>query len=386
MLYGIILIAALSKFGIFTCWAEPLRVTLGPERVIMQDGSQPYLFMSAKGTLVVQAQRPRLVSTDYPGVYGTLVSTDGGNTWQPWSPTKSQADGPFIEGSVAQMKDGSISILEWIARGPQRDGNFSGKIWRSYDEWQTITGPFEARFHLPEGKGGFDDGGNPVDGLFIHRTLLEMPNGDLIATAYGWFKEDSTPSSYMKSMNKMRVVLFLSKDRGLNWSLVSTVAVDPAVGQEGFTEPVLARLTQGKQNGRFIVLMRTGRNNPIYQTESDDEGRTWTKPRALRLLGVNPDLIEMTSGLLVCGFGGLTEWLGEGRYYLAFSLDQGASWTRITQISMDPTSQYLTVREVAPGRLLVVYDRVPHKDSDLPKPRLYISGRTVVARFIDVSK
>src|SRR6187402_2731306 len=96
MLYGIILIAPLSKFGIFTCWAEPLRVTLGPERVIMQDGSQPYLFMSAKGTLVVQAQRPRLVSTDYPGVYGTLVSTDGGNTWQPWSPTKSQADSPFI--------------------------------------------------------------------------------------------------------------------------------------------------------------------------------------------------------------------------------------------------------------------------------------------------
>jgi BNR repeat-like domain/BNR/Asp-box repeat len=386
MLYGIVLIAALSNFGLLTCSAGPLKVTLGPERLVLNDGSQPYLFMSAKGTLVVQAQRPRLVSTDYPGVYGTVVSRDGGKTWQSWSPTKNQAEGPFIEGSVAQMKDGSILILEWVARGPESGGNFRGKIWRSDNEWKTITGPFEARFYLPEGKGGFDDGGNPVDGLFVHRTLMEMPNGDLVATAYGWFKEDSTPSSYMKSMNKTRAVLLRSKDHGLNWSLVSTIAVDPAVGQEGFTEPVLARLTQGKHSGRFIVLMRTGRNNPIHQTESDDEGRSWTKPRALRLLGVNPDLIEMTDGVLVCGFGGLTEWLGEGRLYLAFSFDQGITWTRITQVSMDPTSQYLTVREVKPGRLLIVYDKVPHKDSNLPQTRLYIAGRTVVARLIDVEK
>jgi hypothetical protein len=79
MLYGTVLIAALSNFGILTCWAGPLKVTLGPERVILDGASQPYLFMSAKGTLVVQAQRPRLVSTDYPGVYSTIVSRDGGN-------------------------------------------------------------------------------------------------------------------------------------------------------------------------------------------------------------------------------------------------------------------------------------------------------------------
>ena len=164
MLHGIILIAALSNFGLLTCWAGPLNVALGPERVILNDGSQPYLFVSAKGTLVVQAQRPRRVSTDYPGVYSTIVSRDGGKTWQSWSPTKNQAEGPFIEGSVAQMKDGSILILEWVARGPHSGGNFRGKIWRSDNEWKTITGPFEATFYLPEGKGGFDDGGNPVDG------------------------------------------------------------------------------------------------------------------------------------------------------------------------------------------------------------------------------
>ena len=73
----------------------------GPERVILNDGSQPYLFVSAKGTLVVQAQRPRRVSTDYPGVYSTIVSKDGEKTWQSWSPTKNQEEqGPFIEGEM----------------------------------------------------------------------------------------------------------------------------------------------------------------------------------------------------------------------------------------------------------------------------------------------
>ena len=98
----------------------------------------------------------------------------------------------------------------------------------------------------------------------------------------------------------------------------------------------------------------------------------------------------MSNGILVSGFGGLTEWLGEGRLYIAFSYDQGATWTRVTQVSLDPTSSYLTVREVEPGRLLVVYDNAPHNDSAAPAGGydyfLQHGGRTVFGRFIDVGK
>ncbi len=129
-----------------------------------------------------------------------------------------------------------------------------------------------------------------------------MPNGDLLATAYGWFQEDTTPSTYVKSMNKFGSILLRSKDRGRNWSLVSTIAVDPAVGEEGFNEPVLVRLSQGKHQGRRIALLRTGSNkakwpNPLYQTESDDEGRTWRKPRPL----VKTTTVEERQVLLVAG-------------------------------------------------------------------------------------
>ena len=63
------------------------------------------------------------------------------------------------------------------------------------------------------------------------------------------------------------------------------------------------RLSQGKHKGRLICLMRTGRKNPLYQVHSDDEGKTWTGLRALSLMGVDPDLIEMSNGVLVCSFG-----------------------------------------------------------------------------------
>ena len=197
-----------------------------------------------------------------------------------------------------------------------------------------------------------------------------MPNGDLIATAYGWFRGDNQVSTYMKNMSKFRSLLLRSKDRGRNWSLVSTIAVDPTMGEEGFNEPVLVRLTQGKRAGRFIVLLRTGSNkakwpNPIYQTESDDEGKTWSKPRALAFDGVNPDLIEMKNGILVAGFGWRTRESREkgppekprrlGREhgnYVAFSLDQGETWSQVTRVTELPTTAYVTVREIRPNELL----------------------------------
>ena len=372
--------ALLAVSTIFTCvplqgeGREPLKIVVQPEIKIITEGLQPFMFVSRRGTLVVQAQLPTAEKKTFPGRWGTVRSTDGGRSWQAWAPAKEQGEGPFIEGSVGQLRDGTILILEWVARGPQGNGNFIGKIWESKDEWKTISGPLEAKFYLPEGKGGFDDGGNPVNGLFIHRTLLEMPNGDLLATAYGWFQEDSTPSTYVKNMNKFRSLLLKSKDRGRNWSLVSTIAVDPTVGEEGFNEPVLVRLTQGAHKGRFVVLLRIGSNkakwpNPLYQTESDDEGKTWTKPHRLAFDGVCPDLIEMKNGILVAGFGwrtkesrqkvppGQPRRLGpEHGNYVAFSLDQGATWTQVTRVTQKPTTAYVTVREVQPNRLFLVYD------------------------------
>jgi len=57
-----------------------------PVTIMSDDGRQPYLFCTAKGTLLVQAQlRARAFDTKGKYVYhyriGTMISRDGGATW-----------------------------------------------------------------------------------------------------------------------------------------------------------------------------------------------------------------------------------------------------------------------------------------------------------------
>jgi hypothetical protein len=108
-----------------------------------------------------------------------------------------------------------------------------------------------------------------------------------------------------------------------------------------------------------------GREHAIFQNESDDEGRTWSKPRALtwtysrfgrqrEIVGVDPDLIEMNDGTLVMAYGHKPDYMDHGNF-LAFSLDQGATWTAETRLNATMTRAYVGVRETSPGVLYVVY-------------------------------
>lgn len=384
---------------VFWCWPafargpHPLKITVGPEHVILSKAIQPFMFQSRDGTLVVQGQAPAphdFVAPKYVwGWYpGTVRSTDGGKTWTAWKPAEGQGLGPIFEGTAAEFKDHTIVILSRLAKTSEPAGSFVSDLWESHNDWQTLEGPLHARLDVPDAVVGHGDNGKAAPGFTLHRTMLVMPNGDLLMTAYCWFKGDDTPSDYMPSMNKFRCILLRSKDRGRNWALVSTIAVDPTVGQEGFDEPVLVRLAHGPHQGRFIVVMRTGRFNPLYQTESDDEGRTWTKPHSLGFHGVSPDLVEMKSGILVAAFGWRTRQAfvvakdptahvdSKLGFYLAFSQDQGATWTQLTQINNELSTSYAALCATKRGQLLLVYDKSWWGHPD----------RALAARFIQVQK
>jgi hypothetical protein len=343
------------------------------------------MFHSNKGTLVVQGtflRPPDSVQpepSDFGGIPHTVRSTDGGKTWQSWSPQPDQGEGPTINNAPVELKDGTILIFHWIAEF-HRDGLAIGRRWESKNDWQTVTGPEETRVEVPEGVGsGYGDNGKPYSTMWFHRSILELPNGDLIAGCYGWFKQDTTPSEYQKRMNRFRCILVRSKDRGLNWKYVTTIAVDPTVGQEGFNESVLVRLTQGEHKGRLICIMRVGRKNPLYQAYSDNDGNSWSKAKALNLVGVDPDLIEMSNGALVSSFGHKPDCDNHGNF-LAFSFDQGGDWSQIVRLSSESelTGAYTTVREVSPGKLFVVYEV---RDGTYRSSSRRILGRTVQVTF-----
>ena len=101
-------------------------MSIGPEQIILPGGLQPFMFQSDKGTLVLQAQLPfpkdyvQPEKNAYPGYPGTVRSVDGGRTWQVWQPAPDQGAGPIIEGSVANLRDGTSCRSSGSPRGRAR--------------------------------------------------------------------------------------------------------------------------------------------------------------------------------------------------------------------------------------------------------------------------
>ena len=380
-----------------------LNLRFGPERLIMDDGLQPSMLCTKAGTLVLQSQLSTKPHPQerifYPYALKTVVSRDGGQSWVEF-PLAAGDNGVNIEGGIVQLRDGTILALETYVTPGERADEGKGLLWTSTDDYLTLLGPVEMTFHVPGAKfdGSSDDGGRPHAAMRLHRRVVELPGGDLLTTLYGWLQGDNEPSGYTPTMMKTRCMLLRSSDRGRHWELVSTIAVDPTIGTEGFDEPVLVRVSKGRHAGRLICQMRTGRE--LRESYSDDEGKTWS-PHQPRLFAgidvyrtdlwadmfrgfkrnnqlisenpneyigavVDPDLIELRSGVLVTAFGVRIPpracwtipkhpWNGN---YLAFSLDGGDSWSHVVRLTSGVfTTHYMAIEETPQdNQLFVAYD------------------------------
>src|SRR5690348_13698898 len=273
-----------------------LRFDFGEERMVLDGGLQPFLFSASAGTLIVQSQSPNppfpSSRMHYNYAMATAVSRDAGRSWTQ-IPLKPGDNGLNLEGGGVQLRNGPFLALDTYITPGKRPDEGIGQLYTSKDDWHTIEGPEDVPFDLPniDFYVSKDDGGHPHEAERLHRRILELPNGDLLTTFYGWLKGDKTPSTYMPSMMKARTMLVRSRDRGRHWKLISTVAVDPKIGTEGFGEPVLARVSKGAHAGRLICLMRTGRE--LYEAVSDDNGATWTPPRPRVFGGLDINRTEL---------------------------------------------------------------------------------------------
>lgn len=380
-----------------------LNFKFGEERMVIDDGLQPSMLCTQSGALIVQSQNSKKPFPQqrifYPYAMSTVISRDNGKTWKDFSFPDGN-NGVDIEGGAIQLRNGTILALETYVTPGKNPDQGAGLLYYSKDDWHTLQGPIDITFNIPDAEfyNSTDDGGRPHNAMRLHRRILELPDGDLLTTIYGWMKGDDVPSGYTPTMKKTRVMLFRSKDKGRNWDYVSTIAVDPKVGTEGFDEPVIAGISKGKHKGRIICLMRTGRE--LYETISEDGGKTWTKPAPRIFAGrdvyatdgwkemfkdtkrngqliinnpneiigavVDPDLLELRSGILVAAFGiriparacfqnPTHPWNGN---YIAFSTDGGDNWSNVIQLTSGiMTTHYMAVEEMKKdNNIFVVYD------------------------------
>ncbi|MCW5854336.1 MAG: hypothetical protein KIT87_29980, partial [Anaerolineae bacterium] len=96
--------------------------------------------------------------------------------------------------------------------------------------------------------------------------------------------------------------------------------------------------------------LNTGDVIDVFYRRSTDNGATWSAPQDLGVYSVDPELCLMHNGVLACSFGRPT-------VNVMFSLDGcGREWTAPTTVFTGNSTCYTGLREVAPGRLLLVYD------------------------------
>ena len=251
-------------------------------------------------------------------------------------------------------------------------GVYSGKAWRSTDGLNTIQEE-SVTFYVPEGPLRDRIGGEWY-GLFVYRTILELPDGTWCMTMYGNFESDTIippNKDAQKELTYMqRTILLTSNDLGRTWHYLSTIAA-PSQGEplgEGFVEPALTLL----KDGRLLCIMRSGHHYPLYASWSKDNGKTWSAPMYTGLdRGCDPCLITLQDGRVALSWGrrfpegwslispegdkGRFEFPGYGYTSLSISEDGGLTWAD-EKIMEQAGTCYSTIIEVEPNVVFMLVD------------------------------
>jgi hypothetical protein len=326
-------------------------------------------------------------------ITGYCLSRDGGHTWSPRYPMSATN---LSAASQNPQKDGAI----WDIGGPVEahpEGQ-SQELCLTLTKFTRGGMEFTQRrdvplhlaqpVHMAEPSELFDR--HVADPGFAKSPsaapcgpILEGLNGDWLALL-----EVTTE----KMPNSTASVLIRSSDGGKSWREYSTIAApDPKrfPWMAEATETALVRLA----DHRLYAVFRTAADptkgnrfrNGLYheglgQAWSSDDGKTWTPPTPMPYEGVMPRLRRLSNGVLALSTG------RPGPVVVMFSTDgTGEKWSHVTEIFPKTSTRYTDFVEVAPGKLLVVYDSIPYGWQPIPYSDREAKN-TVYGTFVYVQK
>ena len=322
---------------------------------------QPHLFKMPNGDIHLAFHK----DGDIDGAERVVLrSSDKGKTWThlPMPVNRHEA--------VGCLRDGTVLIYDDYAFRKEGD-TFVGQMCVSKDGGKTF-GPCElAVFHRPPGQSSRAISAKRRDRYTpnaakwsdqlshaLWRSVLEKPDGTLIACAHTRYKGDT----------KLRCVCYHSTDKGRTWGSESTITYDPNLGGEGVCEPVMSFCS----NGDVLCMMRHG----MWQARSTDGGKTWMPYKTLDVRGVDPDLCLMSNNVLACSYG-------RPGNRVMFSVDgTGTEWADRLKIYEYQRGSfgYTGIVEAEPGKLLMVYDRRDAFPEYGGKSTTAIQGVTIAVR------
>lgn len=179
---------------------------------------------------------------------------------------------------------------------------------------------------------------------------------------------------------------YKSTDDGKTWEYISDIPVVEDTTYANFVDPHAVQLP----NGRLICHLRYQNGvNPekygklsVFQTVSDDNGKTWSTPEPLWVNGSPPHLLRHSSGALVCVYGRRAEPYGERAMV---SLDEGKTWIKeivLCDDTPDPDLGFPSSVELDDGSILTVYYQINKRNGVLDKKASIMATRWFIDEIL----
>src|SRR5581483_8103350 len=352
---------------------------------ILRDETQyyitPWLTRLHNGDLLItvreaHARGPEQRGHLDPTARGVFIrSRDGGRTWSP----KAVFDDETYRFSqtqdvpVTQLSDGTllVNLYSW-SLSPLPLG-FPGGT-------RSFAPTFENEWTRRSADGGKTWSARRavrVEGLppiSARCPAIELPDHTLLMAVY-----DEGPKR--SGLDWSRCWLIRSSDRGETWGSPSLIAEDPG-NRRNFEEPSLTRLKSGKLISMTRItagrseLWPDSQDGYLWQSESSDEGRTWSAPVKTAIWGYPAEVLELRDGRLLCVYGYRKKPFG---IRACISRDEGRTWDVNREIVLRDdggTSDlgYPSSVQFADGRVLTVYWFNNERAGDPASAARYVGG------------
>lgn len=302
-------------------------------------------------------------------------STDGGMTWHQidYILENSTYQFPAPDNEVVMFRSENAAGGHSSAGRPEvsiqktsQKGVFEAVFYRSKDNGHTRVKE-SAKIFLPEKLNDWNS--------VLCRKIVGLEDGSLLMSMYSYNKKGKDIERIFRS------IALRSTDRGRTWHYLSTIAFDMRedVRGEGFNETSLLVLPDGK----ILSFMRSGasyqaslgsfnnndwdtkmpfsygKQTSIYMSVSEDGGKSWSNVDPITSHGVWPDSVLMENGIIALTYGRPGNWI-------MFNDRKSESWGPIVPfhngLYPPDCGNYISMTEVAPDILLVVYSRTNPND------------------------
>jgi len=290
-------------------------------------------------------------------------SSDLGKTWKIYMKSKAEKMLTGLAEFLFTLPDGWIlrySLeVEWPGMPNQaKDDYFVLAAGRKFNSYYSISK--DNGYTFQEKRTLIDPASNLIKRMdFAQGNIAELPNGDLL---WSW-------GDWGKRLNGFK----RSTDGGLTWGPMVRAFQDPPPGFDktlNFNETAVTVCKDGSIVAIARVDGAANNDKRFWQIKSFDNGKNWTVPRQIDIMGGSPALYCTPKGQLWLAYrdAGVGPGLG-----LAVSDDNAETWRFLYHLS-DPK-----------GNHEKLYAHIRYSDEDRKKPWRPAEGQVGYPSFAKLS-